>query len=112
MGLCYPRGQPRGAASCSRASHPVKARAVIDLQGVCMTSLEELRRRITELDRQILELVGQRQETSREIARAKRATGYATRDYNREREVLLTAREAAKQHGVSPQLAENILRLL
>src|SRR3954470_19922996 len=77
-----------------------------------MTSLEDLRRRINELDRQILELVGQRQETSREIARAKRATGYATRDYNREREVLLSAREAGRQYGIPPQLAENILRLL
>ena len=77
-----------------------------------MTSLENLRHRINELDRQILELVGQRQETSREIARAKRATGYATRDYNREREVLLSAREAGKQYGIPPQLAENILRLL
>jgi chorismate mutase/prephenate dehydrogenase len=60
-----------------------------------MTSLEDLRRRISELDRQILELVARRQETSREIARATRATGYATRDYNREREVVMTAREAA-----------------
>src|SRR5688572_8766654 len=77
-----------------------------------MSSLDDLRRRINELDRQILELVGKRQETSREVARAKRATGQATRDYNREREVLLAAREAAKQHGVAPQLAENILRLL
>ena len=77
-----------------------------------MTSLDDLRRRINELDRQILELVGKRQETSREVARAKRATGHATRDYNREREVLLAAREAGKQYGVSPQVAENILRLL
>src|SRR4029079_12241761 len=77
-----------------------------------MTSLEDLRRRINELDRQILALVAQRQETSREIARAKRATGYATRDYNREREVLLSAREAGKQYGIPPQLDENILRLL
>ena len=77
-----------------------------------MSSLEDLRRRINELDRQILELVGKRQETSREVARAKRATGQATRDYNREREVLLAAREAGKQFGVSPLLAENILRLL
>ena len=57
-------------------------------------------------------LVGKRQETSREVARAKRATGQATRDYSREREVLLAAREAGKQHGVAPQLAEDILRLL
>src|SRR4029453_13318565 len=77
-----------------------------------MSSLDDLRRRINELDRQILELVGKRQETSREGARAKRATGQAPRDYNREREVLLAAREAGKQYGVAPQLAENILRLL
>jgi len=77
-----------------------------------MSSLDDLRRRINELDRQILELVGKRQETSREIIRAKRATGQATRDFNREREVLLAAREAGKQYGVSPQVAENILRLL
>ena len=67
-----------------------------------MSSLDDLRRRINELDRQILELVGKRQETSREVARAKRATGQATRDYNREREVLLAAREAGRQYGVSP----------
>jgi chorismate mutase/prephenate dehydrogenase len=77
-----------------------------------MTSLDDLRRRINDLDRQILELVGKRQETSREVARAKRATGQATRDYNREKEVLLAAREAGRQYGVSPQVAENILRLL
>jgi chorismate mutase / prephenate dehydrogenase len=77
-----------------------------------MSSLEDLRRRINELDRQILELVGKRQETSREVARAKRATGQATRDFNREKEVLLAAREAGRQYGVSPQVAENILRLL
>src|SRR3954465_2242627 len=77
-----------------------------------MSSLDDLRRRINELDRQILELVGKRQETSREVARAKRSTGQATRDYNREKEVLLAAREAGRQYGVSPQVAENILRLL
>src|SRR5687767_14835812 len=77
-----------------------------------MSSLDDLRRRINELDRQILQLVGQRQDTSREILRAKRDTGQATRDYNREREVLLAAREAGKEYGVAPQVAENILRLL
>ena len=77
-----------------------------------MSSLDDLRRRINDLDRQILERVGKRQETSREGARVKRATGQATRDYNREREVLLAARDDARQYGVAPQLAENILRLL
>src|SRR5690349_16149108 len=77
-----------------------------------MSSLDDLRRRINELDRQILELVGKRQETSREVARAKRATGQATRDYNGEREVLLADRKTGKACGVSPQLSESILRLL
>ncbi len=77
-----------------------------------MSSLEDLRRRINELDRQILELVGKRQETSREVARAKRATGQATRDFAREREVLMAARETGREFGVSPQVAESIVRLL
>src|SRR5687767_9900244 len=97
---------------CSRASQPIKARSAYDIFRCSMSSLEDLRRRINELDRQILELVGKRQETSREVARAKRATGQATRDFNREKEVLLAAREAGRQYGVSPQVAENILRLL
>src|SRR4029078_13875 len=77
-----------------------------------MSSLDDLRRRINELDRQILERSGNRQEPTRAVARAKRATGQATRDYNREKEVLLAAREAGRQYGVSPQVAENILLLL
>jgi chorismate mutase/prephenate dehydrogenase len=77
-----------------------------------MSSLDDLRLKISDLDRQILELVGKRQETSREIIRVKRETGQATRDFNREREVLLKAREVGAQYGVSPQLSENILRQL
>jgi chorismate mutase/prephenate dehydrogenase len=77
-----------------------------------MSSLEDLRRRITDLDRQILELVGKRQETSREISRAKRETGQATRDYSRERDVLMTARETGRLNGVPPKVAEELVRLL
>ena len=43
---------------------------------------------------------------------AKRATGHVTRDYRREREVILGVRTHAAQHGVSPEVAEKILRLL
>jgi chorismate mutase/prephenate dehydrogenase len=57
-------------------------------------------------------LVGKRLQTSVDVARATPATGQATRDYNREKEVLVAAREAGRQYGVSPQVAENILRLL
>lgn len=75
-------------------------------------SLDELRTRLTEIDRELLELVAERQRLSQEVARAKRATGMPTRDYRREREVILGARNHASALGVSPAIAEQILRLL
>ncbi|MGH8231857.1 MAG: chorismate mutase, partial [Steroidobacteraceae bacterium] len=75
-------------------------------------TLDELRRRLDELDRQLLQTIAERQTTSREIARVKRATGYPTRDYARERDVILGARTRAEAIGVSGDLAESMLRLL
>jgi|HubBroStandDraft_6_1064221.scaffolds.fasta_scaffold05697_5 chorismate mutase/prephenate dehydrogenase len=75
-------------------------------------TLEELRRRLDELDEQLLQIIAQRQSTSREIARVKRATGFPTRDYGREREVILGARSQAAKISVSPDLAESFMRLL
>jgi chorismate mutase / prephenate dehydrogenase len=75
-------------------------------------TLAELRRGLTELDRQLLALVAQRQAASREIARVKRQMGVPTRDYQREREVILEARAAAAGLAISPALAESLMRLL
>ncbi|MFO1508448.1 MAG: bifunctional chorismate mutase/prephenate dehydrogenase [Steroidobacteraceae bacterium] len=75
-------------------------------------TLDELRQHLNDLDTRLLELVADRQQTSREIARVKRETGYATRDYEREREVIMGARSQAATLGVSPQLAETFMRLL
>lgn len=75
-------------------------------------NLQEIRERLSELDRQLLALVAERQRLSREVAEAKRAEGRATRDYTREREVLMQARATADSLGVSPALAESVLRLL
>lgn len=77
-----------------------------------MTTLDQLRARLDDIDRQLLELIAARQETSREVARVKRATQHPTRDYAREREVILGAREQASQLGVSPDLAESLMRSL
>ena len=46
------------------------------------------------------------------MAAVKRATGRATRDFGREREVILRGRTAAERLGVSPDLAESLLRQL
>jgi chorismate mutase/prephenate dehydrogenase len=75
-------------------------------------TLEDLRRRLNEIDRQLLTLVAERKALSTEVARVKRSTGYPTRDYEREREVIMGARAAAEELGVSPALAEELLRLL
>jgi chorismate mutase/prephenate dehydrogenase len=75
-------------------------------------TLDELRRRLTDIDRELISLVGERQRLSREVARAKRATGHPTRDYRRERDVILGVREHAQTQGVAPDVAEQILRLL
>jgi chorismate mutase/prephenate dehydrogenase len=75
-------------------------------------TLDELRRRLDGLDRQLLELIAARQAASREIARVKRSTGYPTRDYRREREVIVGARADAAALGVSPDTAEAIMQLL
>jgi chorismate mutase/prephenate dehydrogenase len=75
-------------------------------------NLEELRERLTRLDGELLALIAERQRLATEIARAKRATGHPTRDFQREREVLLNARAAAGELGLQPALVDNLLRLL
>ena len=75
-------------------------------------TLDELRRHLDALDRRLLQTIADRQATSREIARVKRATGYPTRDYARERDVIVGARSNAQSIGVSPEVAETVIRLL
>jgi chorismate mutase / prephenate dehydrogenase len=75
-------------------------------------TLEDLRQRLTNLDRQLIALVAERKHLSEEVARVKRATGRPTRDYERERDVILGVRTMAEESGVSPALAESLLRLL
>jgi chorismate mutase/prephenate dehydrogenase len=75
-------------------------------------TLEQLRQRVTDIDRQLVQLVAERKTMSEEVARVKRATGRSVRDYEREREVILGVRAMAEERGVSPALAEQLLRLL
>jgi len=75
-------------------------------------TLEDLRQRVNDLDRQLIALVAERKAVSEEVARVKRATGKPTRDYEREREVIMGVRAMAEERGVSPALAEQLLRLL
>jgi len=75
-------------------------------------TLDELRAQLNALDRRLLELVAERQSIGARIAEVKRATGHPTRDFGRERDVLVRARANAVALGLSPALAESVLRLL
>jgi chorismate mutase/prephenate dehydrogenase len=75
-------------------------------------NLDELRAALTDLDGQLVDLVARRQALSEQVAAVKRATGRPTRDFGREREVILRGRNAASRVGVSPDLAESLLRQL
>lgn len=75
-------------------------------------TLEELRRHLDGLDQRLLELVAERQATARQIAQAKGLVGRGTRDYERERVVILGARARAEALGVAPAVAEALMRLL
>jgi chorismate mutase / prephenate dehydrogenase len=75
-------------------------------------TLDELRARLNDIDKKLLELVAQRQTVVADIGRVKRDAGTGTRDFKREREVLLRARENAVAAGVSPGLGEALLQLL
>ena len=75
-------------------------------------NLDELRTALTDLDGELVDLVARRQALSEQVAAVKRSTGRATRDFGREREVILRGRKAAVRRGVPPDLAESLLRLL
>src|SRR5512139_3435867 len=77
-----------------------------------MKSLEELRARLDVIDRELLQLVAERQSLGGQIAAVKRATGQPTRDFRREREVVLKARRDAESLGISPALAELLMQAL
>ena len=83
----------------------------VDTLAALMT-LTELRQRLDGIDRRMLELIAERQATIRQIASVKHSTGFPLRDYQREREVFEGARAKAQEVGVSPEVAESIMRLL
>ena len=72
-------------------------------------NLEELRKTLSDLDRDIIRLVAERQRLVGDIGRVKQSAGTGTRDFAREKEVLELARSHADEFGVDPTLAESLL---
>jgi chorismate mutase/prephenate dehydrogenase len=75
-------------------------------------SLDELRSKLSAVDRRLVDLISDRQEIVAEIGRVKQDRGTGTRDYAREKNVLDMGRQQAAERGVDPDLVESILRQL
>ena len=71
--------------------------------------LEQLRDRLTQVDRELISLIAERQRIVAEIGEHKIKTAAPTRDYARERIVLDDARAHAAQLGLDPEVAERIM---
>jgi chorismate mutase/prephenate dehydrogenase len=75
-------------------------------------TLEELRKRLSEVDRDLIDLVAARQKIVAEIGTHKIQNSVPTRDYEREREVLKGAHDRARSLGLEPDIAEQIMEIL
>jgi chorismate mutase/prephenate dehydrogenase len=75
-------------------------------------TLEALRKRLSEVDRELIGLVAARQKIVAEIGAHKIQNSVPTRDYEREREVLKSASAEASARGLEPELAVEIMHLL
>ena len=75
-------------------------------------NLDELRTRLSAVDRKLVDLIAERQQIVGEIGKNKLVAGTSTRDYAREKDVLDMGRAQAVEAGVDPDLVETLLQLL
>ena len=72
-------------------------------------NLQNLRNALSDVDRQIIDLIAERQRIVGEIGQSKLEHGTATRDFAREKDVIDKGRAQAEEVGIDPDLAESIL---
>jgi chorismate mutase len=75
-------------------------------------SMEELRREIAEIDRELVELIARRTYVAETIADVKAKEGLPTTDEKQETRVMERAGENAEQFDVDANLVKAIFRLL
>jgi chorismate mutase-like protein len=77
-----------------------------------MSSLDDLRKQIDDIDAAIIELLAQRMEVCRDVASLKSQTKTAVIQPQRVREVLTTRRQWAIDNDVDPDFVEQLFRIL
>lgn len=75
-------------------------------------TLDQLRDRLSRVDREILESVARRHALVAEISAEKRRRGQPTRDFAREKEVLQAASATADALHLPPAVVQDLMRLL
>lgn len=73
-------------------------------------ALHSLRQQIDEIDSELVRLLGRRLEVTAEVGQIKSQLGHPLYVPDRESALICARREQATQLGVSPQLAEDVLR--
>ena len=76
------------------------------------SGLVALRAELAELDRRLLELIAERQETGTRIGRLKQELGEDTRNYEQEKEVIERARRHSRSLRLPESLGDELLSLL
>ncbi|MBI80257.1 MAG: bifunctional chorismate mutase/prephenate dehydrogenase [Pseudomonadota bacterium] len=75
-------------------------------------SLDQLRNRLTIVDKELIELISERQKIVSEVSAYKIKTGIAIRDYGRESKILKSVEKQSISLGLDPTLAKEIMKLL
>ena len=73
---------------------------------------EQLRSKLSEVDLKIVDLISERQQTVAAIGNIKRSEGRELRDFRREKVVVESALEHAREIGLETKLVEDVVRLL
>ncbi|HQV57839.1 MAG TPA: chorismate mutase [Ilumatobacteraceae bacterium] len=77
-----------------------------------MADMDDLRARIDDLDRQLIDVIGQRLEVCAEIAERKERTDTPVIQPSRVRDVVTSRRARAIQAGIDPDFIEQLFRVL
>ncbi len=76
------------------------------------SKIEQLREKLDQIDEQIIQLLAERQMNVDAIGREKLVTKKATRDFEREKQLLTRARALAEKHGLEPELINELFSLI
>lgn len=74
--------------------------------------LEKLRREIDRLDKSLIEVLTQRMHVAKQIADLKKRLGLKVKDEAREKDVIRRIRNFAREKGLDPDFADNLMRMV